>query len=81
VRGDLDGVDQFQADSRAFVHGHGHGAVGLDHRRRGSLRQQIVQRDDLAPIGGAGAGGGGVGGGRKHLWPPGIYLLAATFTA
>ena len=45
-----DGVDQREPRRRTIAHRHRHCAVQLNNGRRLRSRQQVVQRDDLAPV-------------------------------
>ena len=46
-----DRVDHGQAGRQPVAHRQGNGAVELDHRRGVALQQQVVEADDLSPVG------------------------------
>ena len=50
------GIDERQARGGTVAHRHRHRAVQFDHRGRLKLRKQIIQADDLRPVGCGAAG-------------------------
>ena len=55
-----DGIDENQTRRRAVTHRHGHRSVQLDDRRRICSPHQVVEADDLRPVGRSGVGRVGV---------------------
>src|SRR3954469_23259251 len=51
-----DGVDQRQAGGWTAPHRDVYRPVQLDHRGRVGAREDVVESDDLVPVGGAGVG-------------------------
>jgi hypothetical protein len=70
-------IEQFQAGARAMHHGSGDGLVQRDDRVVGCLPQELVQGEDLRPVGGLGGRGFVVDGGDGRLQLVGAGSLAA----
>jgi hypothetical protein len=50
-----DGLDEGETHGGTIAHRDRYRAVQLDHRRRLDAEQNVVEPDDLAPVGGIGA--------------------------